>query len=154
MDVLALDVVGFQERLTFLWCVISHVEILHGPVLVRLYLIAHGQHTCTAGAARHLPEIHVEHVTFVRFDDALEDAVTLGQRLVFHHLDLILLNEFTKAQNTLSNQFRMRDKVHGASKVISNHIILSLIPSCVAEKVEQHHHLDTKVVRTDVQFFL
>ena len=75
------------------WRVISDVEVLHGLVLVGLYLVTHREHLSSAGTTRHLPEIYEEHVAFIGLDDALEDAVALGQRLILHYLDLVLLNQ-------------------------------------------------------------
>ena len=65
-----------------LGCIVSDVEILHGLVLVGLYFIAHTEHASSARATRHFPEINVEHVAFVGFDDALENAIAFGQWFV------------------------------------------------------------------------
>ncbi len=78
VDVLAPDVVGFEERLTLFGRVVRDVEILHGLVFVGLHIVAHAEHIGTARSARHFPKVNVEHVAFVWFDDALENAVTFG----------------------------------------------------------------------------
>ena len=136
------------------WRVISDVKVLHWLILVGFYLVAHREHLSSAGATRHFPEIYEEHVAFVGFDDALEDAVALGQWLILHHLDLVLLNEITIGQYTLADQIGVVDNDHRGSKVIGNNIVLILMPFCGAEEVTQHTHLGTEVGWAEVQLLL
>ena len=65
VDVFALDVIGFEERLTLLRTIVGDIEILHGLVLVGLHLVAHLEHRGSAGTARHLPEVDVEDVEWM-----------------------------------------------------------------------------------------
>ena len=98
--------------------VVSDVEILHGLVLVGLYLIAHLEHTSTARATRHFPEINVEHVALIGFDDALEDAVALGQELISNHLYFVIFHIFAEGQYALANQLGVRDDGHRRSHIV------------------------------------
>ena len=79
VNVLTLDVVRFEERAAFLWCVICYIYVFHGLVLVCLYLVAHAEHLGAARTAWHFPEINIQHVALVWLNDALENAVALGQ---------------------------------------------------------------------------
>ena len=152
VDVLALDVVGFEERLAMLWCVVGDVEVLYGLVLVGLHLVAHVEHLCTAGAARHFPEVNKEHVALVRLDDALEDAVALGHRLLLHHLQFVLLHIVAVGQYASTNQIGMGDDGHGSGHIVSSLVILVFVPFESAEDATKLAHLRSEIGGADVQF--
>lgn len=86
----------------------------------------------------------------VRLDDALENRVALGHRLLLYGLHLVFLNEVAIGEYGATNQFGVSNDGHCGSKVISNNIILVIVPFCGAEDVAKLAYLCTEVCGAEV----